>query len=168
MNPDVLVNNAITGITKKHFHKMSPGDFEGSFTQNIIPVIKITQSAIVCFKKKRFGKILTILSTAIVNLPPIGWSEYAANKSYLLSLSKSWAAEYAKFNITSNCISPSFMLTGLNKDTDERVIEEIKAQNPNGYLLDPGEAASAVLKMITASQDVNGINMIINSTKDVI
>lgn len=168
MNLDGLVNNAVTGITKKHFHKIEPDEFLKSFSENVLSVIKISNRAIQTFRKKKFGRIVNILSTAIIDKPPIGWSEYAANKSYLLSLSNSWAAEYEKFNITSNCISPSFLLTDFHKDIDERIIEDIKSKSPGGVFLSTEDAAKAVSKLLASDSLVNGINMVINSAEDVI
>lgn len=168
INPDVLINNALTGMIKKHFTKLTGEDFLSSFKLNVLPVILITQSAIQEFKKKKSGKIITILTSYLINSPPTGLSEYVANKAYLLSLSKSWANELSKFNITSNCISPSFIKTNLNKDTDERVIEEMIFQNPLKKLLTPAEIADSVAFLTTSTRHINGINLIINAATDVI
>ena len=166
---DVLVNNAFsTKIAKKHFHKTDIQHFVGSFASNIIPTIKITQKAILQFRKKKFGKIITILSSAIINNPPIGYSEYAACKAYLASLSKSWAHENAGYNVTSNSISPAFMKTNLTADTDDRVLEELIAIHPLKQLLSPDDVAEAAFFLSTCSQQINGINLIINSATDVI
>ncbi len=165
---DGLIHNASTGMTKNHFHKMEADVFEKKFQNNIMPVIKITQEAITQFRKKEFGKIITILSSACLNSPPIGWSEYVANKAYLASLSKSWAKENAHFNITANCISPSFMKTHFTCDTDERVIESMIGNHPLKKLLTPDEVAESVSFLIKSSQQINGINLIMNSAADVI
>ncbi len=109
---DVLVNNAHTAIHKAHFHKTATATFQDSFERNVAPVLAITGAAINSFRKRKFGKIITILSSYVANKPPTGLSEYVANKAYLLSMSKAWANENARYNITANCISPSFMLTG--------------------------------------------------------
>ncbi|MGZ3884301.1 MAG: SDR family NAD(P)-dependent oxidoreductase [Bacteroidia bacterium] len=162
---DVLINNALTGIQTNHFHKLPAEFFAESFARNVIPVIKITQQALLQFRKKKSGKIITILSNYINGTPPIGLSEYVAQKNYLLSLSKSWAAENAKFNITSNAISPAFMQTGLTRDTDERVIEEMINNSPDKKLLSTGEVAMAVQQLLNA-QNVSGKNIIINTSAD--
>lgn len=157
---NVLINNAYTSITKAHFNKMGDNVFGDSFMLNVIPTLKITQEAINVFRKKKFGKIINILTSAIEK-PPIGWSEYAANKAYLLSMSKSWGIENIKFNITSNCVSPGFMETGFNKDVDERILEDMRQNHPLKKLLTVEETAEAVLYMMKLSQQFNGINLII-------
>jgi 3-oxoacyl-[acyl-carrier protein] reductase len=168
-NIDVLVNNAhTTKIEKNHFHKLSPDVFANGFASNILPVIKITQAAIDVFRKKKSGKIITILSGTLLNKPPMGYSEYTAGKAYLLSLSKSWAAENAAFNITSNCVSPAFMLTELTGDTDERIVEEMKNKHPLKKILTTTEVADVVAFLCNSTQQLNGVNIPVNAADNVI
>lgn len=165
---DVLVNNAMAGYTQEHFHKIKPEVFLESFTANVYPVARITQEAIRLFRKKKFGKIINILTSYLINRPPIGLSEYVANKAYLESMSKSWATENARFNITSNSVSPSFMQTGFTKDVDERIIEEMTANHPLKKLLSPEEVADAVLFFVNATQQINGVNLAVNAASDLV
>ena len=95
-------------------------------------------------------------------------SEYVASKNYLLSLSKSWATENAKFNISANCISPSMMLTNLTSDTDERIVEEMQNAHPLKKLITPVEVAESINYLINASQQINGTNMIMNAAADIV
>ena len=167
LNLNVLINNAITQFEIKHFHKLEPNCFIESFNSNIIPTIKISQKAISIFRKAKFGKIITILSSAIISTPPIGWAEYTANKAYLLSLSKSWAVENANFNITSNCISPEFLQTPLTRNTDERVIEEMIKSHPLKKLLTKEEVADTISFLVGAPQHISGINLVMNSAVNI-
>ena len=165
---DVLINNAYVGSAQgKHFHKNSDFDFLKSFQDNIVPTVRISQTAIRCFREKKYGKIINVLTAYLVNLPPIGVSIYTANKAYLQQLSKSWNAEYSGYNITSNCISPDFMQTNLSADVDGRIIEQMITAHPLKQLLTPVEVAEAVSFLVNASQQVNGTNIIINSAKNV-
>lgn len=162
-DPDVLVNNAIAGMTKKHFHKTDHAEFSGGFMRNVMPVIRITQAAILLFRTKKSGRIITILSAAGVSKPPVGWSEYVAAKAYLEALSRSWAAENIAFGITSNCISPSFMKTGLTGDTDERIIDAMIDQHPLKRLLKTEEVAAVVHDLARSSAHMNGVNLVMNA-----
>jgi NAD(P)-dependent dehydrogenase (short-subunit alcohol dehydrogenase family) len=165
---DVLVNNAITGIRKQHFHKIKADEFLDSFTVNVIPVIRITQACLLGFRKRKSGKVITILTSYLVNRPPKGLSEYVANKAYLRSLCKSWAGENAHFNISSNSVSPSMMLTQLTSDTDERVLEQIIEAHPLKRLVTPIEVAEAVRFLIQASAHINGVDLLMNGGSDVV
>ena len=165
--PDVLVNNAITGYSEAHFHKMDPAVFEKSFRSNVCPIIRITQQFIVESRKRKSGRIITILSSALINRPPVGWSEYTANKAYLHSMVKSWAVENAAFGITSNSISPSFMQTRLTSKTDSRLVESMIADNPNTRLLSEGEVTDVVMFFMKSTSHLNGHNLVINAARDV-
>lgn len=164
LNLDVLINNAYTGDPiKTYFHKIPVEDFSTGFMENIVPVVTLAQSAIKGFRNKKSGKIITILSSYLLNTPPAGSAVYVANKAYLSSLVKTWATENVKFNITSNSISPSFMQSDFTKDVDERLVEQMVQSHPLKRLLTLDETAEAVLFFVNASQQVNGMDMIINA-----
>jgi NAD(P)-dependent dehydrogenase (short-subunit alcohol dehydrogenase family) len=167
LQPDVLINNAWGRIHKEHFYKTDPAVFSTGFHNNVLPALRITQEAIKAFRKQKFGKIITILSSAIINKPPIGWSEYVAGKAYMHAMSNCWATEGIKFNITSNCVSPSFMQTDMTSDTDERIIEQMIENHPIKKLLTTKEVAEAVLYLTKSSQQVNGTNLVLNAGADI-
>lgn len=161
---DVLINNAYLGeFTKSYFHKTATDDFLNDFKENIIPTIEITQSAITGFRKKKRGKIITILTSALLNLPPIGSSVYIANKAYLEKLTKVWASENLKFNITSNSISPSFMKTKLTAGLDERLVEQIANNHPLKEILTIEEVAESVAYLVHATYQINGVDLVLNA-----
>jgi NAD(P)-dependent dehydrogenase (short-subunit alcohol dehydrogenase family) len=162
---DVLINNALTGLVKQYAHKLSAQDISASFAADVLSTIQITNSFIGCARKKKAGKIITILSAALEGMPPTGWSVYTANKNYLLSMHKSWAVENKNFCITSNCISPGFMATSLHAAEDERVVENMIAQHPLKKLLTVEEVADTVLYLCAASQQINAQNIIINAAQ---
>jgi NAD(P)-dependent dehydrogenase (short-subunit alcohol dehydrogenase family) len=168
LNLQVLINNAIPFSSISHFHKKIPSSFIESFESNVLPFIKISQKAVTIFRTTKYGKLITILSSSIINKPPTGWSQYVAEKNYIYSICKSIAIENANFNITSNCISPSFMLTDLNKNTDERIIEDMIQKHPLKRLLTTDEAADSVVFMVNSTQQMNGVNLILNAASDII
>jgi NAD(P)-dependent dehydrogenase (short-subunit alcohol dehydrogenase family) len=166
---DVLITNAYIGLPQgTHFHKTIPESVLKSFENNIIPIIRLTQNAILGFKKKKFGKIINILTAYLINLPPVGFSIYTANKAYLQQLSKCWNSEYSRYNITSNCISPEFMQTNLSSSVDERIIEQMQANHPLNKLLTPEEVTETVVFLVNSSQQVNGAHIVINAAQNIL
>ena len=169
INPDVLINNAYGGYTTgDYFYRTPIDDFEKAFKCNVLPMIRITQSVIKIFRKKRSGKIITILSSAIVGTPPMGYSVYAATKAYIAQLVKQWSKEYIQYGITSNAISPDFMKTELTKDTNEIVIEQLIDQSPLKKVLTVNEVAELVSKLINTSNYLNGVNIPVNAGTNII
>ncbi len=168
MDLDILINNALTGMKVKHFHQIDFNDVLESFSENVLPTLRITKQAILLFRKKKNGRIITILTSYLANFPPVGLSEYVANKAYLLSLSRSWAGENARHNITSNCVSPSMMQTALISNLDERQIEDIANSSPLKCLVTTNEVADTVFFLATASRHINGVNILINGGVNVV
>lgn len=167
MELEGIVNNALpVRITRNHFHKLEPKVFMDGFNGSIIPTTLLTQKAITLFRKRKKGRIVSILSSAVAGKLPVGYSEYAAAKAYLHSLARAWAVENAAFGITSNCVSPGFMATRLNAATDERVVQDMIARHPLRRLLEPLEVAEAVEFFLTCSPHINGNNLIVNAGQD--
>ncbi|CAN5286898.1 3-oxoacyl-[acyl-carrier-protein] reductase [soil metagenome] len=164
---DVLINNAITGISKNYFHKIDAAEFISGFLNNLIPTVRITQAFITSARKRKSGRIITVLSSYIHGAPPSGLSGYVAEKNYLKSLTKSWAIENAPFNIVSNSISPGYISTNLNSDTDERVVEEMTARHPLKKLLTGKEVAETVKFLVYTTAQLNGQDIIINSSQTI-
>lgn len=168
MDLHALVNNAYMPFSNNYFHKLDSDYFNNSFSNNIVPIIQVTQKAIECFRKKKSGKIINVTTSFLVNKPPLGLSAYVAEKAYLASLSKAWANENASFNITSNCIAPSMMLTPFTQSIDERVIENITQSHPLKRLLTTDETSDTIWFLLQASQHVNGVTLVVNGGVDVI
>lgn len=160
---DILVNCTYVGNPQTtYFDKIEPEEFSRAFEMNIIPTVKITQAAIKVMKKKRFGKIINIVTEAVIGLPPMGYTLYAANKAYLMELSNVWNKEYTRYNITSNCILPAYMQTNF-AIIDERILEQMEKEHPLKKLLSVEEVAQAVKFFVDASQQVNGVKLPINA-----
>ncbi len=161
---DVIIYNAYSGdYLKTHFHKIETDDFLTDFKVNIMPVVSLTQAAINTFRKKKSGKIITVLTSALVEVPPVGSAVYTSNKAYLAKLTQVWANENAKFNITSNSVSPSFMETAMTNSTDERVKEQMIENNPAKRLLTTEEVAQAIQFLVNDSTQINGKDFVINA-----
>ncbi|MDN3675786.1 SDR family oxidoreductase [Flavobacterium paronense] len=161
---DVVIHNAYNGdYLKSHFHKIDSNDFLTDFKANVIPVVEISQAAITHFRKKKSGKIITILTSALQGMPPIGSAVYTSNKAYLEKLTQVWANENTKFNITSNSISPSFMETAMTSATDDRVKEQMIESNPLKRLLTTNEVAEAVQFLVNDVTQINGKDFVINA-----
>ena len=81
---DVLINNVYSGKAQgTHFHKTDFADFETSFHDNIIPFIKINQVCIAGMRKRKYGKIVNVLTSYLIDVPPAGFSVYTATKAYI-------------------------------------------------------------------------------------
>jgi NAD(P)-dependent dehydrogenase (short-subunit alcohol dehydrogenase family) len=167
MDLDVLVNNAYVGSPNgTYFHKTALEDFRTSFEQNILPTILLTQACISIFRKKKDGRIINVLTSYLMDLPPMGFSIYASNKAYLSQLTKCWCKENVKFGITVNSVMPDYMQTGF-ANVDERIIEQMEQEHPLKRLLQPEEVAEVIVSLMKASKQVNGVAIPITASAHV-
>lgn len=165
---DVLINNAYAGNPQgTHFYKSNPEEFSKAFQTNIIPFICITQACLKGMRKRKFGKIVNIITSYVMDVPPTGFSVYTATKAYIRQLSKSISKELGRFNITSNCILPDYMQTDFGQVEDFQ-LDQMKDSHPLKELLKPQDVAEFVASLLKASQQLNGAEIPINAAQHII
>jgi len=89
---------------------------------------------------------------------------YNVSKGALLQLRASLAAEWARYGIRVNSISPGYMDTILNHGSGLEEARSIWAsKNPMGRMGDPEELAGAVVLLCSrAGRYINGADIIID------
>jgi 3-oxoacyl-[acyl-carrier protein] reductase len=115
---DVLVNNA--GVwTYLEMGVMDPEVLKETMEVNLASVFHIVDAVIPHMKKQGRGWIVNVGSTAGVRGEALH-SHYAASKGALHAMTKSWAVEFAPWNIRVNCVAPGWvdtdMCTGVFSD----------------------------------------------------
>ena len=88
---------------------------------NLSSTFYLCKSAIKKMLKNKYGRIENITSI-VGHTGNIGQANYSASKAGVVAMSKSLAIEYAKKNITVNCVSPGFIQTNMT----EKISEEMK------------------------------------------
>ena len=118
---DVLVNNA--GITMDNLSlRMKDEEWRKVIDINLSSTFYLCKYAIKKMLKNKYGRIVNITSI-VGHTGNLGQTNYSASKAGIVAMSKSLAIEYAKKNITINCVSPGFIQS---KMTD-KIVENIKA-----------------------------------------
>jgi len=162
-SPDILINNYYSGsFIDTYFHKTETDKFLHDFKNNIVPTLQITQDCISIFRKKKFGRIINILTSSLKS-PAIGTSVYNSNKAYLQQMSKSWAIENVKFGITCNSVSPSFIATDFHKELDERVKETILSGYPLKENLKSTDISNVIELCINGGKHFNGNHIFLDA-----
>ena len=72
--------------------------------------------------KNKYGRVVNFTSV-VGHTGNLGQANYAASKAGIIGMSKSLAIEYAKKNITINCVSPGFIQSRMT----DNIVESIKA-----------------------------------------
>ena len=118
---DVLVNNA--GITMDNLSlRMKDEEWNKVIDINLSSTFYLCKYAIKKMLKNKYGRIVNITSI-VGHTGNLGQSNYAASKAGMVAMSKSLAIEYAKKNITINCVSPGFIQSNMT----DKIVESIKA-----------------------------------------
>jgi 3-oxoacyl-[acyl-carrier protein] reductase len=115
------------------------------FDLNVRTAVQVTQAFVEEMKTNGYGRIINIASRAILGVK--NRSSYAAAKSALVGLSRTWALELASFGITVNSVSPGPIETELfrkARPVGSAEEKEILAKIPLGRIGRPQEIAAIV------------------------
>jgi len=125
---DILINNA--GVTNDNLTiRMKKEEWDKVININLTSTFLLTKYTIKKMLKKKFGKIINITSV-VGHTGNLGQVNYSASKGGLTSMSKSLSLEYAKKNITVNCIAPGFIDTAMTQKINDEYKKQLKSKIP--------------------------------------
>src|SRR5215475_4458070 len=140
---DILVANA--GITRDNLSvQLRDEDWDEDIQVNLTATFRLTRAATKLMMRKRFGRILAITSVVGVTGNP-GQGNYTASKAGLIGMIKTLGAEYAKRNITANCIAPGFIKTPMTDALSDKQREAILGRVPAARLGTAEDIAAAAV-----------------------
>jgi 3-oxoacyl-[acyl-carrier protein] reductase len=151
---DCLVNNA--GITlDARLVKMSAEQFDRVIDVNLKGVFHCTQAVADTMILQGSGVILN--ASSVVGLyGNFGQTNYAATKSALIGLTKTWARELGPKGIRVAAVCPGFIATPILDTIPDAVMQKMVDKVPLGRLGRPDEIASVYAFL--ASDDASYIN----------
>ena len=150
---DVVVNNA--GILRdRFFFNMSIEEWKAVIDVHLNGSFYVARAAAPYFKSQASGRYINMTSTSGL-VGNFGQANYSAAKMGIVGLSKSMALDMAKYNVTSNCISPfawSRMIGTIPAETPDQQarVEKLKSMETAKI------APLAVYLASEASQAVTG------------
>jgi NAD(P)-dependent dehydrogenase (short-subunit alcohol dehydrogenase family) len=160
---DILINNA--GIAPENYiENVTEADFDYTVDVNFKGTFFASQIAGRWMIKKQYGRIINISSQAgFIALPTE--SVYCATKAAISHLTKCFAVEWAKHNITVNAVAPTFIYTPgteeylANEETKKMVLSKIIL----GRIGEPKDVANAVLFLASpAASLITGTTLMID------
>ena len=147
MGLDVLINNA--GITQDNLSlRMKNEEWHKVIDINLTSTFYLCKFSLKKMLKKKSGKIINITSI-VGHTGNLGQTNYSASKAGIVAMSKSLAIEYAKKNITINCISPGFIKTSMTEQIDEKFKELLISKIPLNRL-GTGEDVSNIVAFLSS------------------
>jgi 3-oxoacyl-[acyl-carrier protein] reductase len=140
---DILVANA--GVNKDNlFVQLKDEDWDKVIAVNLTATFRLTRAAVQRMMRRRFGRVIGISSIVGFTGNP-GQGNYTASKAGLVGMMKSVAAEYAKRNVTANCIAPGIIASAMTDKLNEKQRETIMSRVPAGKLGTPQDIAAAAV-----------------------
>jgi len=116
---DIVVNNA--GITMDNLSlRMKNEEWQKVLDINLSSTFYLCKYSIKKMLKNKYGRVVNITSI-VGHTGNLGQSNYAASKAGMVAMSKSLAIEYARKNITINCVSPGFIQSKMTDKIDESI-----------------------------------------------
>ena len=130
---DILINNAGTNVDNLSL-RMKDEEWKKVIDINLTSTFLLAKSAIKKMLKNKFGRVVNITSV-VGHTGNLGQSNYSASKAGIIGMSKSLAVEYAKKNITINCVSPGFIVSDMTMNIAEKVKLYLTSRIPMGKLV---------------------------------
>ena len=116
---DILINNAGVNVDNLSL-RMKDDEWKKVIDINLTSTFLLSKYSIKNMLKNKFGRVVNITSI-VGHTGNLGQSNYSASKSGIIGMSKSLAIEYAKKNITVNCVSPGFIVSEMTDAIAEKV-----------------------------------------------
>jgi NAD(P)-dependent dehydrogenase (short-subunit alcohol dehydrogenase family) len=151
---DILVNNA-GHAPSAPFLKTSLDAWNSAIAVDLTGVFLVTQAVLPGMLERKYGRVISIASTAgLIGYPYV--TAYTAAKHGVIGLTRALALEVARKGVTVNAVCPGFTETPLLDEAIANIVRttgqdeataraKLSAGNPQGRFVTPDEVADAVL-----------------------
>ncbi len=139
---DILINNAGTNMDNLSL-RMKDEEWKKIIDINLTSTFLLSKYAIKKMLKNKYGRIVNI-SSIVGHTGNLGQANYAASKAGIIGMTKSLAIEYAKKNITLNCVSPGFIQSKMTDNISESVKSVLTSRIPMSRLGNAEDVANSV------------------------
>lgn len=158
--PDKIVYLPAPKFSYIRFKDLSWDAMEKEIALGLKPLTLLLHEFLPIMSKAKRGKIVCMLSSVTLNIPPKALAHYTAAKYAMLGLVKSLAAEYADKGITVNALSPSMIETNYLSEINPKHIEISAASHPLKRNAVPADIVPAIKFLLSSESDfINGVNI---------
>ena len=158
--PNKIIHLAATRVENIRFKDIKWEDFEKDINITLKSAVLILNRFLPKLSKEKRGKVVLMLSSYVLGVPPKALSHYTTIKYAMLGLVKSLASEYSEKNIQINAISPSMVETKFLGNINEKLVELSSYNHPlkrNAIV----EDITPIIKMLISNESdyINGVNI---------
>jgi 3-oxoacyl-[acyl-carrier protein] reductase len=153
---DILVNNA--GITRdKSFAKMGHDDWDAVINTNLTGLFNVTKALLENFNAQSSQKRIVNISSVVGLYGNFGQTNYAAAKSGVIGMTKTWGKELGRKGFTINAIAPGFIKTAMTNAMPAEVLQQMASKVSAQRLGETSDIANAALFLSSdAASYING------------
>ena len=158
--PDSIVILQAPPLHVTRFKSLSRESFQHHFDIQILGTLDVLKKFAPKMAKRGSGRIVFLLSSVTLGMPPSAMADYATAKFALLGLMRSIAAEYGPKGLNVNAVSPSMVETQFLNDIPDKMVELNAASHPLGRNASPADVAPAVALLLSeGAAYMNGVNI---------
>lgn len=158
--PNKIIHLAASKFENIRFKDLKWCSLQNDINISLRSIILILNRFLPKLAKDKRGKVVCVLSSVTLNIPPQALVQYTTVKYAMLGLIKALASEYADKNIQINAVSPSMCDTKFLKNINEKLVELHAYNHPlkrNAHI----EDIAPIIKMLISNESnyINGINI---------
>lgn len=158
--PTKIIHLAAPKFENIRFKDIVWDGFQNDMNISLKSIVLILNRFLPKMAKLKQGKVVIMLSSVVINVPPKALTQYTTIKYAMLGLVKSLASEYAEKNIQINSVSPSMVETKFLDNINEKLVELTAYAHPlkrNAKI----EEITPIIKMLISKESdyMNGINI---------
>ena len=130
--PTHIVHLPAGKFEHKKFPKITWEKFQTDINIALRSLVIILNNFLPQMAKNKYGKIVVMLTSCTVNIPPKYLASYVTSKYALLGLIKALSNEYADKEIKINGVSPTMVETKYLQDVPELLVQQNAINSPTG------------------------------------
>lgn len=158
--PYCIIHLAAPKFENIRFRDISWEHFQRELNVSFRSILLILNATMPKMAAQKKGRVICMLSSVTMGIPPKALAQYTSVKYALLGLMKSLASEYGEKGITVNSISPSMVETGFLSEINEKIIELSAQSNPLRRNATTGDVITPILMLMGENAAfINGVNI---------
>ena len=164
--PDHVVHLVSPKAYNQKFDKDDIENFDIGWKVSVRSIVQILLSVMPYMKKQKYGKVIFMLTSCVLNLPAKYQSSYVTIKYALLGLMKSLSVEYADKGIAINAVSPDMIETKFLSEIPDLIVQKNAMSSPLGRNLTVNDVVPAYEYLLSDDGDaVRGGNLSITGVR---
>ncbi|WP_310618961.1 SDR family oxidoreductase [Flexibacterium corallicola] len=158
--PDAIIFAQAPPLRLTRFKSLKLEQVQEHLQVQLLSSVEIARAFLPAMARRGSGRVVFIISSVTLGLPPAAMADYTIAKYAQLGLVRSLASEYGPKGLRINAVSPSMVDTPYLNALPDNMVTQNAAGHPLGRNALPQEIAP-VVRLLLSSQAtyMNGVNI---------